>query len=344
MLRRPWRSVPSALLCTALLVPTLAACGSENDAADSSTSSESSSESADSADGAAGGEATGESIEGVTFTGDVGDSLTAEWSAAVEAPSETETYTLVEGDGDAIDDGDTVNAYLYLGDGTAQSDLYSDYDQGAAQAVPVDPSSGEVLYSLMSGATYGSRVAAVTTADILFGGSADGNALGLDGDAPVVVVADLGSAQEASPTPSSDQVEDADPSTQPTVVEEGGDPVGLDFSGLDEPALDTPVQRVILSEGDGAELSADSTVTVNYLGSVYDADAPFDESYSRGEPLESPLSGLIQGWAIGLDGVKVGSRVLLQIPPAYGYGAAGSGSAIPGNATLWFLIDVVDAQ
>ena len=38
--------------------------------------------------------------------------------------------------------------------------------------------------------------------------------------------------------------------------------------------------------------------------------------------------------------MKVGSRVLLQIPPAYGYGAQGSGSTIPGNATLWFVIDV----
>jgi peptidylprolyl isomerase len=77
---------------------------------------------------------------------------------------------------------------------------------------------------------------------------------------------------------------------------------------------------------------------------VYDAEAPFDESYSTGQPLNSPLSGLIQGWTIGLTGVKVGSRVLLQIPPAYGYGAQGSGSGIPGNATLWFVIDVIKAE
>ena len=55
------------------------------------------------------------------------------------------------------------------------------------------------------------------------------------------------------------------------------------------------------------------------------------------------MSGLIQGWTIGLTGVKVGSRVLLQIPPAYGYGAQGSGT-IPGNATLWFVIDVLAVQ
>ena len=70
---------------------------------------------------------------------------------------------------------------------------------------------------------------------------------------------------------------------------------------------------------------------------------PFDESFS-GEPLTSPLSGLIQGWSIGLTGVKVGSRVLLQIPPDFGYGAQGSPPSIPGNATLWFLIDVLEVQ
>ena len=77
---------------------------------------------------------------------------------------------------------------------------------------------------------------------------------------------------------------------------------------------------------------------------MYDADAPFDESYSRGEPLVSPLSGLIPGWSIGLEGVPVGSRVLLQIPPALGYGTQGSPPSIPGNSTLWFLIDVIEAE
>ena len=60
--------------------------------------------------------------------------------------------------------------------------------------------------------------------------------------------------------------------------------------------------------------------------------------------MTSALSGLIQGWSIGLTGVKVGSRVLLQIPPAFGYGAQGSGRRSPGNATLWFVIDVVDVK
>jgi peptidylprolyl isomerase len=89
-------------------------------------------------------------------------------------------------------------------------------------------------------------------------------------------------------------------------------------------------------------VKATDTVTVNYLGETYKATKPFDESYSK-TAMTQPLSGLIPGWKIGLAGVKVGSRVLMQIPPAYAYGAQGSGSTIPANATLWFVIDVVKA-
>jgi peptidylprolyl isomerase len=198
-----------------------------------------------------------------------------------------------------------------------------------------------VFRSLFEDQTYGSRVAAVTKASVVLG--EEENQLGVDPNDALVIVADLVEKQQESPEPTSDKPEDAEPDTQPKIVEKDGKPTGLDFSGIEEPALDTPVQRVIFKEGDGAELKATDTVTVDYLGSTYEADAPFDESYSTGQPLNSPLSGLIQGWSIGLTGVKVGSRVLLQIPPAYGYGAQGSGSSIPGNATLWFVIDVVKA-
>ena len=107
--------------------------------------------------------------------------------------------------------------------------------------------------------------------------------------------------------------------------------------------MTTPVQRVVLKKGTGAAVKASDTVTINYLGETYQAKTPFDESYTK-KPYTQALANLVQGWKIGLAGVKVGSRVLLQMPPAYGYGAEGSGSSIPGNATLWFVIDVVKAK
>jgi len=327
---------PAAALCAVLLVPALAACGD-----DSGKAEDKDSKSESSAETSAGG-ATGELTE-VSFSGDVGESLTATWHSTIDVPETTKVTTLVQGSGSAVADGDTVSTYLWVGNGTTKQDVYSDYDNGAPESIPNDEQAGEVFSKLFSGSTYGSRVVAVTTATELFGASADNNQLGVGVDDSLVIVADLVEKQEVSPTPTDDSAHDASPGTQPKVVEEKGSPTGLDFSGLSEPSLDTPVQRVVLEEGTGAAVKASDTVTVNYLGATYDATSPFDESYS-GTPLTSSLSGLIQGWSIGLTGVKVGSRVLLQIPPAYGYGAQGSGSTIPANATLWFVIDVLEVK
>jgi peptidylprolyl isomerase len=327
---------PTAALCAALLIPALAACGSgggSSDVSDADSPSESTG-SQPSASAAPAGQ-----LDEVSFSGDVGKSLTAKWHSKVEAPPSAQVTTLVSGDGDTIADGDTVSTYLWLGNGSAKKDVYSDYDNGAPEAIPNSDQLGEVFRKMLSGATYGSRVVAVAKATDLFGQSFDESRLGVGTKDTVVVVADFVEKQQESPTPSDDAAHDASPDTQPTVVEKDGKPTGLDFSGIDEPAPDTPVQRVVLDEGTGAAVKASDTVTVDYLGATYDAKQPFDESYSR-EPLTSALSGLIQGWSIGLTGVKVGSRVLLQIPPAFGYGAQGSGG-IPGNATLWFVIDVL---
>jgi peptidylprolyl isomerase len=328
---------PAAALSAVLLVPALAACGGDSGKADDDDSKSGSPANASAESGT-----TGELSE-VTFSGDVGKSLTATWHSTVDAPESTTVTTLVQGSGATIADGDTVSTYLWVGNGTTKKDVYSDYDNGSPESIPNNDQLGDVFSKLLSGSTYGSRVVAVTTASELFGSSADNNQLGVGANDSLVIVADLVDKEAVSPTPTDDKAHDATPSTQPTVVEEKGSPTGLDFSGIAEPPLDTPVQRVVLKEGTGPAVKASDTVTVNYLGATYQAKSPFDESYSR-TPLTSSLSGLIQGWSIGLTGVKVGSRVLLQIPPAYGYGAQGSGSSIPGNATLWFVIDVLEVK
>ena len=332
MLRRTRHSV--AVLSVALLLPALVACGDDSDKGDD-PKSDSASDSSGSSEG---------ELKEVSFEGEVGKSIKVTWNDAVATPEKTAVTTLVKGDGDKLADGDTVSTYLYVGNGTSKTDLYSDYDNGQPEAIPNTDQVEQLFQDIFEGATYGSRVVAVTNAAAVFGENVEGNSLGVGATDSLVIVADLVEKQAVAPEPTDDKAHDATPDTQPTIVEKDGKPTGLDFSGIDEPALDTPVQRVVLKEGDGAEIKATDTLSVNYLGATYDADAPFDESYSKGQPLESSLDGLIQGWAIGLTGVKVGSRVLLQIPPAYGYGTQGSGDTIPGNATLWFVIDVLSVK
>ena len=71
----------------------------------------------------------------------------------------------------------------------------------------------------------------------------------------------------------------------------------------------------------------------------------FDSSWSRGAPATFSIGtgGVIPGWDKGLVGKKVGSRVLLVVPPADGYGAQAQGK-IPANSTLVFVVDILDAS
>lgn len=95
--------------------------------------------------------------------------------------------------------------------------------------------------------------------------------------------------------------------------------------------------------GDGAEAIAGGTVEVHYVGVEYDTGEEFDSSFNRGQTIEFPLRGLIQGWQDGIPGMKVGGRRKLVIPPALAYGPAGSGHRLSGK-TLIFVIDLVGAR
>ncbi len=323
---------PSAALGTVLLIPALAACSS------SSTGDAGATAPAQSA-----GVTAAAGLSSVSFSGDVGKSLSATWHTTVASPTSTSVTTLVKGTGSTVADGDTVSTYLWIGDGTTKKVAYSDYTNGTPESIPNNGSLSALFTKLLTGSTYGSRVVAVTTPSDLLGSSSGDPQLGIGANDSLVVVADIVKKATVSPTPSDSAVHTASPSKLPKVILQKGKPAGLDWTGIAKPSLTTPVQRVILKNGTGPAVKAIDTLTVNYLGETYQAKSPFDESYTK-TPLTSALSGLIPGWRIGLTGVKVGSRVLLEIPPAYGYGAQGSGSAIPGNATLFFVIDVLKAK
>jgi peptidylprolyl isomerase len=94
-----------------------------------------------------------------------------------------------------------------------------------------------------------------------------------------------------------------------------------------------------MTVGTGAEAKAGDTITVNYCGAALGGKAVFDSSWANGQPATFPLSGLIEGWQQGLPGMKVGGQRLLVIPPALGYGEAGSGAIGP-NETLVFVVQL----
>ncbi|HEX5142809.1 MAG TPA: FKBP-type peptidyl-prolyl cis-trans isomerase [Mycobacterium sp.] len=114
---------------------------------------------------------------------------------------------------------------------------------------------------------------------------------------------------------------------------------------IDFPDTPAPTELVIedLVVGDGPEAVPGGTVEVHYLGVEYDSGEEFDSSWNRGQTIEFPLRGLIQGWQEGIPGMKVGGRRKLVIPPHLAYGPSGSGHRLSGK-TLIFVIDLVGTR
>ena len=106
-----------------------------------------------------------------------------------------------------------------------------------------------------------------------------------------------------------------------------------------------PTELVVtdLVEGTGDPLEVGDTVVTHYVGVLSADGTEFDESYS-GDPIELTVGSgqVIPGWDQGLIGVKAGGRRQIDIPASLAYGAAGAGGVIPPNASLTFVVDVVE--
>jgi peptidylprolyl isomerase len=112
-----------------------------------------------------------------------------------------------------------------------------------------------------------------------------------------------------------------------------------------KPPQGAPPKKVVtkeLEEGSGPAAKAGDQVTVQYVGVNYRSGKEFDASWDRGEPFAFTLGvhEVISGWDIGIEGMKVGGRRELIIPPNHAYGSTGSPPAIPPNETLVFVVDL----
>jgi len=110
--------------------------------------------------------------------------------------------------------------------------------------------------------------------------------------------------------------------------------------------------RTDLQVGTGAEAQKGRSISVHYTGWLYDPTRPemkgrmFDSSRERG-PFNFQLGAgqVIPGWDQGFDGMKIGGRRRLIIPPSLGYGVDGAGGGIiPPNATLIFEMELLDVK
>jgi peptidylprolyl isomerase len=116
----------------------------------------------------------------------------------------------------------------------------------------------------------------------------------------------------------------------------------IDFPGGEPPA---ELEITDIWEGDGAEANPGDLVQVHYVGVAYSTGEEFDASWNRGDPLQFELGAghVIAGWDQGVQGMKVGGRRQLVIPPGLAYGDRGAGTAIAPGETLIFVCDLVSA-
>jgi len=103
------------------------------------------------------------------------------------------------------------------------------------------------------------------------------------------------------------------------------------------------LQYEVISEGDGETPAASSTVSTHYRGTLIDG-TEFDSSYSRNQPTEFPVNGVISGWTEALQLMTVGSKWKLFIPYQLAYGEQGAGGAIGPYQTLIFELELLEIK
>ena len=122
---------------------------------------------------------------------------------------------------------------------------------------------------------------------------------------------------------------------------------------MDKPEIDFPegpppseLEIIDLSVGDGDEAAAGQTVSVHYVGVAHSTGEQFDASYDRGDPLQFRLGvgQVISGWDTGVQGMRVGGRRRMVIPPHLAYGDRGAGGVIKPGETLIFVVDLLSVR
>jgi peptidylprolyl isomerase len=302
------------LLVPALLSVSLAACGEEQAPA----------------------APTKDRLEAVEIGGEVGAEPEVTWNGQMSA-GKIEAETLVTGDGATLEDGDKVLTHIWIGNGFTEDKAFSTHDKDStAELVTVDESLPPFLASL-KGATIGSRIAVTSSAEEAFG-PAGNSQLGIGNKDSVLVIVDLASGLADPPTGTRPPA----PAWVPKIEFTKGAPSGFDFTGVPEPTDE--LRQSVLFDGEGAVVEKGKAVVVSYLGQVYGGKKPFDENFSTGEPTSFAIGNgsVIKGWDKALVGTKVGTRLVIAVPPDLGYGKDGNPDAdIKGTDTLYFLIDVL---
>lgn len=314
--RRGLRTAAAGAAALALLL-SLAACGDEKD----SKPKDSDAKSSDCID-----ISPGSSSDAVKVTGEFGKEQKATFDTPLKG-TEAERTIVDKGNGKLTATGNQVDVLLsvFLG-----SDGKSVGTQPATLKVG-DPQILEAFSATVDCVPIGSRVVATAPAGDLYG--PEGNSsLGIKADDTVVIVTDVIGLKEM-PEPK------AWTSDVPKVAfDKDGKPT------VTLPKTDPPADLLlkVLEEGDGEVVQDGDQVTLDYQGTSWKDGEIFDQSYGK-QPATFGTGDVVAGFGAALIGQKVGSRLVVSIPPKYAYGESGSGNDLAGQ-TLLFVIEIKETS
>jgi len=289
------------------------------------------------------GSATSSSSPSVSVKGHFGTSPT------VTIPKETAgkalaVKTLVTGNGPALTKSDAFvgNYAVYIWSGKTSKLAESTFTTKSPALF-----SGQLLPGLetaLQGKKMGSRVLAVIPPTDGYGKTGNSQA-GVTANDTLVFVVDMIKEFPNTASASGSQLSSGGGSLPSVTAKAGAAPtITIPKSGK----VPTSLVTKTLIKGTGPVVTKGQTVVSQYVGVIWRTGKVFDSSWSRGTPFGFTIgatpSQVITGWDKGLIGQTVGSRVLLVVPPADGYGKTGSSQAgIKGTDTLVFVVDILGA-
>ena len=292
--------------------------------------------------GSADGDCTpsGAASDSVSVEGDFGSVPTIELESPLIAES-TQRTVIVQGEGDAAANGDTVVIEYTVLNGETGAELASTGFSGEnPESFPIDTETEQLVgFSLLlECAMPGTRLAGVIPPAEGFGDQGVPE-LSLTGTESLVFVIDVVSIAPPPRERAEGESQDA-PEGFPTVeLAENGAPTIT----LPEGEPFTEFDLAVLIKGAGAVVEDGQTVTVHYTGMNWNTGEIFDSSWERGTPAEFPTSGVIQGFRDALVGQTIGSQIIAIIPPGLGYGPSGGtpdGSIGPDDIII-FVVDIL---
>jgi FKBP-type peptidyl-prolyl cis-trans isomerase len=269
-----------------------------------------------------------------------------------QTPSTTLAYhTAIKGTGGALVPGDVTlaNVVLYKWSGTKHTLVESTFAAGANSGPQMIPSDIGLtgLATALKGQQIGSRVVAVLPPKYGYGKSGD-SSIGVSGTDTLVWVIDLLEQFNPDASVSGSQTTNGGGKLPTVTTKPGQQPV----ISVPKNSPSSKLSVTTLVQGTGPKLTAGQTVVAQYVGVNWRTGKVFSASWpSASQPEGQPFSfklggGVITGWNDGLPGVHVGSRVMLVIPPALGYGPSGgqASAGIKATDTLVFVIDILAAH